>query len=796
MFDRFLRDTTFAARSLLRSRGVTSVAIASLAVGIAANATIFSLVQAVEFPSLIYPEASRIVFLESRNHQRGLIGMPVSAPDALDIVAATHTLDLPSLTADQTSILRQGASAKRVTRRRVMPSFFEVMRVPPSLGRMLAANDGQDAIVLSDGLWRNELGTDPAIVGRPIRLDGGTVTVVGVMPPRFDADADFWVPLSPSLAGFARDDRQFTLFARLAPQATLGEASRELSDISSRLAADQPATNKDWVTFPIALTRMHGRDSRGAFILLQGAVAFVLLIACANIANILLARASTRRNEMALRVALGASRSHLVRGLLTESVMISLAGGVAGVMLSMWGIRLAKAVGGFPEIIDPSLNRVVLGFTAALSMLTGMLCGIVPALRASNVAPEPLLRAGSGRGTAGQTRGRLRSGLVAAQVAGALVLATCGGLMVKSFANRERVNLGFDSRNALRADVSLSGDRYRKPEALTAAVDGIFERLRREPDVVSAGASTWALPTSAGAQRDLTLPSERDEALDRSIRRGVEAVTPGYFDALGAPVTLGRAFIESDRAGTEPIALVNEELVRHLWPNRNPVGELLRLGAAEEHAPVVTVVGVVSTIRRSRMHDVPVARVYVPYAQYPNASLAIIVRARTDVRAAGRALQDAVQSTDSSLLVEGLRSVDADLAQFVAPIRLITSLLGGFGVVGLLLAGLGVFGTMSYSVSQREREMAVRAALGAARGDILRLVFGSALRITAAGVLAGVIVATAATRALSSFLFGVSPNDPATFVTVIGFLTIVALASCYRPARAAATADPMTILRQ
>jgi putative ABC transport system permease protein len=604
------------------------------------------------------------------------------------------------------------------------------------------------------------------------------------------------VTLSTSLAGFRRDDRQFMLFARLAPGASLRDASQELSNISSRLATDQPATNKDWATYPVALTRMHGRDSRGAFILLQGAVGFVLLIACANIANILLARASTRRHEMAVRVALGASRSHLVRGLLTESVLLSVAGGAAGVMLSMWGIRLARALGGFPEVIDPSLNVMVLAFTAALSMLTGILCGIVPALRASNVAPEPVLRRGSGRGVPGPGRGRLRSALVAAQVAGALVLATCGGLMLRSLANRERVNVGFDTRNALRADVSLPVDRYRNPEALRAAAGNIFDHLHREPDVVAAGASTWALPTSAGAQRELTLPAERDTALERSVRRGVEAVTPGYFAALGAPMTLGRGFTDADRAGTAPIAIVNEELVRHLWPSRNPVAELLRLGSVDENAPVVTVVGVVSTIRRSRMHDVPVARVYVPYAQYPNFALSIVVRARTDIGAASRALQNAIRRTDASLLVEGMRSVDADLAQFVAPIRLMTSLLGAFGVVGLLLAGLGVFGTMSYTVSQREREMAVRAALGAARGDIVRLVFGSALRITAAGVFVGMLIAIAATRTLSSFLFGVTPNDPATLATVISFLTIVALVSCYRPARVAATADPMAILRQ
>lgn len=796
MVDRIWQDLTFAVRSLLRGRGVTTVAIVSLAIGIAANTTIFSLVQAVEFPSLIYPQASRIVFLESRNTARSLIGMPVSAPDAMDIAAASRTLQLASLTADQTSILREGASARRVSGRRVTSTFFDVMRVPARLGRVLAAHDGQDAVVLSDRLWRTQLGASPSIVGRPIHLDGGIVTVVGVMPARFDAGADFWVPLPSSLAGSPRDDRQFTLFARLSARASLDDAARELADISARLAADEPATNKDWVTYPTAVTRMHGRDSRAAFMLLQGAVAFVLLIACANIANILLARGTRRRHEMVVRVSLGASRGRLLGGLLIESVLLSLVGGAVGVLLSMWGIRLARVLGGFPDVIDPRLNPVVLGFTASLSMLTGVLCGIVPALRASSVTPETVLRAEDGRGGSGNTRGRLRAGLVAVQVASALVLVTCGGLMLRTLANREDVDLGFNPRGAVRADLALPAHRYRDMGAVRAAVDGVLGRLRRAPDVVAAGVSTWALPTAPGAQRQFTLPAERDAALGGSIRRGVEAVSPGYFEALGASLRLGRGFTEADREGTTPVALVNDELARHAWPNRNPVGEPLRLGTVGEGAPIVTVVGVVSTIRRSAMHDSLVARVYVPYAQHPNPTLSIVVRARGDVGSVGRELQDAVQHTDSSLFVERLQTVEADLAQFVAPIRLITALLAGFGLAGLLLAGLGVFGTMSYTISQREREMSVRLALGASQRDIFRLVFGSALRITAVGVLGGVVVAFLATRTLAKFLYGVSATDPLTFGVVIGFLTIVTLAACYRPARVAATTDPMSILRQ
>jgi predicted permease len=645
-------------------------------------------------------------------------------------------------------------------------------------------------------LWRTAFNADADIVGRAIRLDGGLVTVVGVMPPRFDADAAFWVPLSHSLAGFARDDRQFTLFARLAERTSMQDASRELADISARLAADHTSTNQGWTTFPTALTRMHGRDSRGAFLMLQGAVAFVLLIACANIANLLLARGAERRTEMAVRVALGAGRGRMLSALLVESLLLSLTGGALGVLLSIWGIRLARIIGGFPDVIDPALNTIVLGFTASVSMLTGVVSGIVPALKASSVAPESVLRAGPGRGGSGRAQGWLRTGLVVAQIAGALVLATCGMLMLQTLANRQRMDLGFDPSSAIRADLLLAGERYRDVAAVRTAAAAILDRLRSQPEVRVAGISTWALPTGAGGQRQLTLPAQRDLPLNPSIRRGIEAITPLYLEALGAPLKAGRAFDDADRAGTEPVALVNEELARHFWLDRSPVGEQLRLGSPAEDAPIVTIVGVVGTIRRSAMHDVVVARVYVPYAQYPNATMSIVVRGRGDAASTGRALQGAVAAVDPSLLLEGLRTVETDLAQFIAPIRLITWLLTGFGVAGVLLSGLGVFGTMSYTVSQRQREMAVRSALGAGRRDIFRLVLGSALSVTAIGILAGLAASLAATRALASFVFGVSPTDPLTLSAVAVFLTLVSLGACYRPARKAATVDPMSLLRQ
>jgi predicted permease len=781
-------------RTLLRERGVTVVAVGSLAIGLAANATIFSLIQAVMFPALVYPDASRLVFFESQN-ARGLVGMPVSAPDARDLVASARSFQQSGLTADQSSVIGEGASRSRVGGRRVEATFFEAMQVPAALGRVLVAADVPGVIVLGDDLWRRQFGADPSVVGRTVRLDGGTVTVVGVMPPRFDADADFWTPLE-STAAFRRDDRQFTLFARLAPGATLEAAALDTTEVSARLAAAEPATNRDWSMYPTPVARMHGRDAQSTFLLLQAAVGCVLLIACANIANILLARGTRRRHEMALRVSLGAGRARLIAQLLTEGVLIAVAGGVLGLLLAMWGIRVARAAGVVPGTNEPSLGGMVLTFTALLSMLTGILCSIVPALQTSRVAPEAVLRAQAGRGGSGQTRGRLRASLVALQIGAAVVLATGGVLMLQTLANRARVNLGFDPRHAVRADLTLAGDRYRDPAVIRSTVDTIFADLARQPGVAAAGAITWALPTAPGAVRVFTLPAEGDTSPAPGVRQSVEAVTPDYFTAIGAPMRAGRAFTSADTVGAAPVAIVNEELAARFWPGRSPIGQDLRLGAPADNALVVTVVGVVSAMRRSAMHDVLLARAYVPFAQHPNTSLTPVVRGRTGSAGVARDLQTSVLRADPALMVEGLRTVEEDVAQFVAPVRLVTTLLTAFGFTGVLLAALGVFGTMSYVVSLREREMAVRSALGANRRDLLRLVLGNGLALTAVGLVTGGIAAVLASRALVSYLYGVTPTDPATLAGVVIGVSLVALGACYQPARSASRVDPMTILRR
>jgi putative ABC transport system permease protein len=795
MFDTIRQDLAFAARSLLRGRLVSAIAVLSLAAGIAANSTVFSLVQALEFPRLIYPDAGRIVFVETKNEARGIAGMMVSAPDARDVAAASRTLRNVSVSASQSSILRVGDTARRIQGRRVDAGFFPLMQVRPALGRVLQADDVPGVIVLSNGIWRSQFGGDPAAVGTAIRVDGGTVTIVGVMPPLFDGDADFWTPLAGSIDALPRDDRQHDLFARIAPGSSLADVDSELAALSARLAGEHPGTNRGWQMYAVPLARLHGRDAQQSFLLLQAAVGFVLLIACANIANILLARGAERRREMAVRIALGASRARVMAAMLAESIVLAVSGGALGVLLSMWGIRLAKTMLDFPDVIEPQLNVFVLGFTAAVTIVTGALCGLVPALRASAVAPEPILRE-SGRATTDRAAGRLRSGLVVAQIAAALLLATCAALLLRSMANRQAVTLGFDPRNAFKAELSLPYDRYGDPARAEQAIGAILAGAARRADVLAVGARTWALPTGAGAQRQFTVPQRGDAALPAGVRRNVEAVTPDYFRAWGVPLKDGRAFTGADRQGAEPVAVINEELARRLWPDGRAVGAALRLGAPGERVPVVTVVGIAGTTRRSPMHDTPLATVYVPYAQYPNQTVTIVARARGDVASAVRAVNASVHAVDPALLVEGVRTLEEDVGAFTAPLRFITSVLGAFALTAVLLAALGVFGTMSYTVVQRQHEIAVRSALGAGRAEILRLVFGSALRLAFTGVAIGALATVWATRTLHAYLYGVTGTDPATYLAVAIGLPLVALAACWRPARRAAGIDPMSLLRR
>jgi putative ABC transport system permease protein len=502
--------------------------------------------------------------------------------------------------------------------------------------------------------------------------------------------------------------------------------------------------------FPTPLTRLHGQDSRTMFYLLQIAVTFVLLIACANIANILLARGTRRAHEMAVRSALGATRKRLLQQMLTESMLLSLSGGLLGALFALWGIRLARAIGGFPGVIEPTLNIAVLAFTALISMTTGVVCGIVPAIRASNVSPGDTLRAEGGRaGAGGAGTGRLRKSAVAIQIASTSVLATGALLMLQTLANRQRIDLGFNPHGAVLSELTFTGARYADPSIVRNTAISVIDAIEADSEVAVAGGSGWTLSRGVGAELNLAFPGRVDAVTVAGMPRAVEAVTAGYFAAMGMNIKQGRAFTDHDRAGAGPVAIVNDQFALHVWPGRSPLGETIRIGAASDAAPIVTVVGVVNDTRRSGMHSSVSSRLYVPYAQFPSTTLTLVARARSSLSTTTSAMNAAVRRIDRDLVLDDVRTLEEDVAQFLAPVRLLTILYGAFGSTALLLAAFGVFSTMSYTMSQRRREMAVRAALGADRADVIRLVLKDGLGITAIGLAPGLIGAVAAGEALT-----------------------------------------------
>lgn len=779
-----LLNWRLAWRALLRDPQLTTVAVLSLAVGLAANTTIFSLVHALEFPRLIYPRASQLVFLESDHIERGLAGMLVSVPDAQDLARATRTLSHVAWAGDQSSVLDTGSQRRRVSGRRVSETFFSTFETSAAIGRTLRPEDPPGTVVLSHQLWSAAFGGTTTLTDLTPRLDGTVVSVVGVMPEAFDADAEFWIPLAAEPTTFARDDRQFSVFARVVPEATLAQATNEVNTLSATLAAAHAQSNAGWVMRLYPLSRLHGRDSRETFYLLQAAVLGMLLIACANIANLLLARGAERRHEMALRLSLGATRAHLARQLLAEGLVLALAGGLLGIVLSLWGIRGARALGGFPDVIAPTLNVGVLAFSAALSVLTGALCAAWPAWQASATAPEEALRQGGTRTTGGTGHGR--SVLLAIQISAALVLIGLGALLLQSWRHRQALDLGLDPAGVVRASVS---------GASTDSTLSFTEALAAHPEVEAAAVSAWALPSGAGAQRAIQSTTSA-AALDPASGRTFESVSVNFFKTLRVPVRAGRVFDDTDRPGAPLVAVINETLARRISPDATPVGATLRLGEATAD-PIVTVIGVVGDVRRSVMHDSPLPRVYLPFAQHPSGSgLQLFVRARAEETPVSRLLLDTAQTVDRSLLVEDIEAASTDLARFTAGLRMTTTVLSLFGGVGLALAALGVYGTTSYVTSTRTRELAVRAALGADRGRLLRLVLRTVSQPLAVGLVAGIALSAFAVRSVEASLFGVSATDVTTMAAAVGVLILVTLLAAARPALRAANTDPMTALRQ
>jgi putative ABC transport system permease protein len=694
----------------------------------------------------------------------------------------------------------------------VTADFFHVLGVKPLLGRTLLPDvdrpGGERVAVISHALWQRRFGADQNMVGKSIRLDDESFTVVGVMPPEFqypDTDSELWaasrdivpatyLPENPDPTTI-RSLHYLNVIARLKPGVTREQAQAEMETISSRLEAQYPNENTGHTSRVVALHEQVVGDVRSALLVLLGAVGFVLLIACANVANLLLARATARQKEMSIRTALGAGRLRLIRQMLTESTLLSLAGGAVGLMLALWGVDLLVALSpeNLPRLKEIGLDGRVVGFTLAVSVLTGMIFGLAPALQASKQDLTSALKESARGSMGGFGRRRTRNLLVIAEVALALVLLIGAGLMVRSFWRLQRVDPGFNPQNLLTMELSLPSSKYAKEEQMADFYKRVMGRIETLPGVESVGA-TWMLPLSGqDAGSGMDIEGRPHAAPGEGLRSTFSSVSARYFRTMGIPLVRGRDFTDQDTATTPGVVIINETFARRYFPGEDPLGKRMKRGG--ENRPWLTIVGIVGDVRHLSLADEPRTEFYLSSLQTPYPFMNVVVRTASDPVNLMTAIRQEVWAVDRDQPVANVETMRQRVADALAGARFNTLLLGLFAAVAMILSAVGIYGIMAYSVIQRTHEIGIRMALGAGQRDILRMVVGQGMRLALVGVALGLFASFALTRVMASLLYGVTATDPLTFAGVALALLIVALLACYLPARRATKVDPMVALR-
>ncbi len=795
-----MNDLRYAFRQLVKNPGFAAVAILTLALGIGACAAIFSVVNGVLLRPLDYPHPDRIALIRETDIPQ-FPEFSVSPPNYLDWVKQTKSWQhLAAYTGTQINLTGEG-EPKRLIGVKATAHYFDVYGIQPVLGRVFTQEEdaaGKNHVaVLGYSFWQRVFGGERNIIGRSIQYNGEPYTVIGVAPPHFGeaSKVDTWVPMAfkpDETSADARGGHFLTVIGRLRPDVTLAQARAELEVLAAQLARQYPDSNKGWgVTMSPMLDYMV-RDVRTVLYTLLGAVGCVLLIACANIANLLLARATARHREISIRTALGASRLRLVRQLLTESIVLALAGGVLGMVFAHWGLDLllALAPSSLPRTLDIHLDSTVLIFSLLLSLITGVAFGIAPALLAAHIDVHEGLKQGA-RGST-DARGRLRGALVIAEVAFALVLLGGAGLLARSFMRLTNVDPGFVPAHATVMRLALPEKKYEKPEQQTAFADSLLARLRALPDVQAVGL-THSLPLISDWVLGFKIEGRPEVAPADMPNTNYYSVTPDYFRAMGIRLIRGRVFDPHDDVRSPRVAVINETLARQYFPNEDPIGK--RILVTNGPDAWRQIVGIVADIKQYGVDKPATSQTYEPFAQAPFSSLNVILRTTGSTAAISGNLRPVVYAVDKDQPVGTIQSLEDILGDTIAKQRFAMLLLMVFSAVALVIAAVGIYGVMAYSVVQRMGEFGIRMALGAQRSDVLRLVLVSAGRLVGLGLLIGLGATIAAGRVMSSLLFQTNEYDPLTVGLTIVVLAAVALAACLFPARRATRVNPIEALR-
>jgi putative ABC transport system permease protein len=806
------RDLRYALRMLLKTPSFTAVAVLSIALGIGANTAVFSVVNAVLLKSLPYHEPETLMLVWGSGEEDGSLRNrnQVSATDVADFRKQNTTFeDVATYTGWNPIMSGDGATAERIPAIQVGDGFFNVMKGTPMLGRVFTAEEQQEGkdfvVVLGFGIWQRRFAGDRAIVGRKILLNSRPYTIVGVMGPDFHAlpstlvqpEGQFYRPVAEPYDDTQRSARHLRAIGRLKPGVTVAQAQSEMTMIAQRLEQQHPQTNKGRGIHVASITEDTIGGASRALWMIFGAVGFVLLVACANVANLLLARATVRRKEITIRSAIGAGRRQLIRQLLTESVLLSVIGGALGLLFAIWGTRVIEKIG---SKINPVFNGFhidlrVLGFTFGLTILTGLIFGLAPALQMSRPNLTESLKEG-GRGFGGSAKGnRLRGALVIAEVAMTLVLLVAAGLLVRTLVRLGKVDKGFNSQNVLTMNIGLPGVKYPKAENWIAFYKQLNERIASLPGVKAAGI-TSVLPLSDNFDGRGLAVEDHPKPPGEEISVDLYVVTPGYLRALEIPLQKGRAITEQDTADAMKIALINQTMAQQLWPNQDPIGKRIKFPGSEKNPqPWRTIVGVVSDVSQYALDQKAPMQIYLPHEQFPTSFNTIVVKTANRPEELTAAVRGAILSVDGEQAVYNVATLQELQSNSILLRSFFMLLLITFASLALVLAAVGIYGVMSYAVTQRTQEIGIRMALGAGTNDVLRLILRSGLMMAAAGILIGLAGAFALTRLLAALLFGVQPTDALTFASVSATLIAAALLACYLPARRAAKVDPLMALR-